>query len=520
VHQPVKRAAFVVIFFVAWLDAAIAECSGAPGFAPALSPIQFLRSYHAYLNSPARLAVDSEGHVYATDPKRGRVMVRQPDGKIVLDISGLGTPLGVAVDSDRRIYLGDAKSGAVNIYDRYGSIAGVLGQGAGEFMLPNDIALHPSSGDVFVSDSMAHSIKRYSRSGQLQLVIGGLGAGDGQLNFPTGIFVRNDELYVVDQRNSRVQVLSTNGAFLFCINSQIPHPGGFSCDGSPCGTARRFDQDVWVDGTGRIFVSDAFDGVIHVMGRDGIITGTIGAFGTGSGGLKNPLSMVIDQFNRMFIASAGNGRIDMFGISDFSDPERYVPGRLLVDPGTVDLDNDNELVAYLELPGYRVDTIVTSSVRGNGVAAPVSITVGDHDRNSIPDLRLVFDRSFIELLPRASMTAVTVTGEVGLLKFEETGQVRLVGGVPPDADRDGVPDAADACPGTAATDVIGPDGCGLQQLCPCTEPANDAKSKADATHTSCIARATDEWIRSGTLSRDARTELMVKSAHERCGGQL
>lgn len=513
------RAVFVLVLLSTGLDVGMAECTAGVGAATNLSQIQFLRSYRAYFNSPTRLTVDESGNLYTTDPKKGRLLVRRPDGKRTLDLAGLGFPLGIAVGAQGRIYLGDGRSGSVNIYDQNGDATGFLGLGQGEFLLPNDIEVHHATGEVFVADSLASVVKRYSSSGQLLQTIGGPGTGEAQFDFPTGIFIRNDELYVVDQRNSRVQVLSLTGTFLFCIDSKIPHRGGFSCDGWSCGTARRYDQDIWVDGAGRIYVSDAFDGAIHVMGRDGVITDTIGHFGDRSGQLKNPLSLAVDPFNRVFVASAGHGRIQMFGIGDFSDPERYVPGKLVVDPDVLDLDTASELVAYLELPGYRVDTIATGSITANGSAAPVSTAVGDHDRNGFPDLKLIFDRSLIDALPREPMATIAVTGEIAALKFEESAQIRLIGGVPPDDDQDGVPNVSDACPDTAIGDITGPDGCGLQQLCPCGSNDPGREQGSNDIYTGCIARETKTMVRSGTLTPAERTGILVQAGQSGCEAQ-
>ena len=146
-----------------------------PVSAPTVTP---LRAYRDGLLAPSRIATDSAGRVYITDYALGQVIVRDELGRLVSVKDGLDHPLGIAVDSTGRIYVGEDGTGSVSMFLPNWSLAGKLGQGAGEFQMPNHITIHSNtsfSGNflgtlsrmVIVSDSRADLIKVYSSSGSL-----------------------------------------------------------------------------------------------------------------------------------------------------------------------------------------------------------------------------------------------------------------------------------------------------------------------------------------------------------------
>ena len=96
----------------------------------------------------------------------------------------------------------------------------------GGFTWPAGIAISKSDGSVFVSDEYECTISRFDPDGVIVFPDrnpdgeyldrwGTKGSEPGMLNGPTGIaFDANDDLYVVDSLNSRVQVFTKSGDFL------------------------------------------------------------------------------------------------------------------------------------------------------------------------------------------------------------------------------------------------------------------------------------------------------------------
>ena len=501
-----------------------AACTGGGGpDAEPLESVDFLRSYRAGLHSPARLAVDADGRVYIADPRNRSVVVRRADGKKVLVLEHLGNPVSVAVSENQTIYIGDADTGRVDAFSLDGSLLNTFGQGNGEFEWPSDIAVDPISGTVLVADAKANQIKLYSADGVFQTAFGDPGNADGQFDFPVTLALRNNEIFVVDQHNSRIQVFDLSGDFQFCISSRNQTSVGFftSCGGGfICGKDRRYDQGIWVDAQGRIYVVDALEGAIYVMGRNGVVVSVIGHFEIGPGQLRTPTDLAVDPFGRIFVASNAGSRLDIFGAGNYSDPETYIPGNLQVDPDPLDRGRDEALIAYLEIPGYSPAQIVRATIVANGIASPVSVTLGDFDNDTIPDAKLVFGPDLIGALPVNSNAEITVTGEIAGLQFEESDIIRVISPGDQDSDGDGVSDQIDICAGTAPGAFVTPDGCDIAQQCPCDlERGGKGKgASARGQYMQCVTRVANLMVELGAITPRQKGRLLQDAARSECPG--
>jgi DNA-binding beta-propeller fold protein YncE len=277
-----------------------------------------LGSYIASFQSPARLAVDGQGSVYITDPRRGRIVVVDKYGQESSAFEGFNVPLGIAVDWEGRIYVAEQGTGSVSVYDQNWNPLFFLGLGTGEFTLPGDIAIDSDTGEIYVSDSEEHTIKVYSSAtGGFVRSFGGKGSGAGQFNFPTGVYVTPlgvgpaVEVFVADQNNGRIQVFDRNGNFQRCFVAE--KSSFFNPKGSRL-------QGLTGDAQGRLYVADAFQGYVRVFDPFGRKLSTIGSFGVGAGQLRTPMDVVIDLFNRLLVTSANNARVEYYGIDAFTDP--------------------------------------------------------------------------------------------------------------------------------------------------------------------------------------------------------
>lgn len=493
-----------------------ASCEGA---APTGAvPAEFLRSYRAFLKSPTRLAIDQDDNVYIADPLNGRLVVRAPNGRRLLDLDQLGYPISIAVDSSGTILVGDGRRRRVDSYDADGQPIGYLGAGDNEFNLPAFLAVYEDADGthVYVVDSGDDLVKRYALPspevpGKLEHTFGGTGPEPGSFLLPSGIAVFEGQIYVVDRGNSRLQVFSPDG-----VLDQVIIPAadscGFLCQGPSGGRPR--DAGIWIGAGGEIYLAEASKGQVVVLGTDGAEIGTVGGFGTTPGRLRVPTDMVIDSCGRLFVASAANARVDIFGLPGFVDPEQYAPGRLTIANGPIDPSADFELVAYLELPGHRLSEV--ENILANGFAIPISVTIGDGDRDNILDLRLVFGVDLIASLSGSTQADISVTGTIRALKFEESDRVQVVSS-DLDLDQDGVADAVDACPHTPPGEPVAADGCSIGERCPCEGPVADEPWRNHGDYVSCIARASREFEAAGIISASERSRLRQQAARSQCG---
>ncbi|MBL0311283.1 MAG: NHL repeat-containing protein [Holophagaceae bacterium] len=379
-----------------FLCAANAALPALPASAPIVTP---LRSYRDGYVAPSAIATDSAGRVYITDSALGKIFVRDEFGRLVSVKSGLSRPLGIAVDAAGRIFVGEAGTGSVSVFLPDWSPLGKLGQGAGEFQMPNHLAIPtsgPLAGMVLVSDSRADLIKIYSPGGSLIRQFGGSGTAVGLFNFPSGIFVNADgEIFVADQNNNRIQVFSPVGGFLRSFGrSTLMGLGPFSRT-----------QGLTGDSSGRIFVADAFQGTVKVIDGQGNAVSTVARFGEGPGELRTPTSLTIDRNNRLFVVSPGNTRVEIFGLDAFSDP-KGLPAVIKLLPSTFERNsigvvpaggfsiNPNVVVGLVRVVGAAPEMILLESITANGVPARhfKGIEISDFDGDGNAELRMTFDR--------------------------------------------------------------------------------------------------------------------------------
>ncbi|MDZ4830370.1 MAG: NHL repeat-containing protein [Phycisphaerae bacterium] len=91
---------------------------------------------------------------------------------------------------------------------------------------PGGIAVAPNGG-FFVSDEDRHVIARFAPDGTLEKTFGDRGAFPGLFNGPRGLAISGDCLYVADELNHRIEVLSFDGEFRgqWGMHAVVPREG-------------------------------------------------------------------------------------------------------------------------------------------------------------------------------------------------------------------------------------------------------------------------------------------------------
>jgi subtilase family serine protease len=112
-------------------------------------------------------------------------------------------------------------------------------------------------------------------------------------------------------------------------------------------------------------------------------------------------------------------------------PAANITGTIDFDPNTLNKKSNGKwVVVYIELPaGYNIVDISISSILLNGTipAEPWPYSIGDNDKDGIPDLMVKFNRnSVINMLPNGDNIRVEVTGTVGTTTFEGFDIIRVI----------------------------------------------------------------------------------------------
>ena len=190
------------------------------------------------------------------------------------------------------------------------------------FYYPDAIAT-ARDGNIYVSDTYNHTIRRISAGGTVTTLAGragekgsadGLG-GNARFNLPRGLAVDGDgNIYVVEAGNHTLRKITSTGLVttLAGLAGQIG-----SADGT--GSAARFytPLGVAVDRDANVFVADYDNGTIRKVTPGGVVSTVAGlarAYGSadGTGGaarLNGPSGIAIDGTGNLFVTDYSNSNI-------------------------------------------------------------------------------------------------------------------------------------------------------------------------------------------------------------------
>ena len=207
------------------------------------------------------VAVNSKGHVFvftrsnsargpAYAPTAAQLLEFGPKGEFIREIGkdlyGWSFAHTVRIDKDDNIWAVDKGSDLIIKFNQAGRVVEVYGRRKesadeetkpwehvtpplphvdGLFRQPTDVAWD-SDGNTYISDGYINSrVAKYDRNGDWVKSWGRRGTGPGEFNLPHAIAIdRNNNIYVGDRSNRRIQVFDTDGKFLRMFTIDVPPP--------------------------------------------------------------------------------------------------------------------------------------------------------------------------------------------------------------------------------------------------------------------------------------------------------
>jgi len=234
----------------------------------------------AQLSSPFGIAVDGNGNVFVADSDNNRIRKIAPGGVITTVAAGLDGPYGIAVDGAGNLFVAERFGGYVRKIDTNGIISTVAGNGSSGFSGDNGPAIAAS------------------------------------LNNPVGVAIDSaGNVFIADRNNLRVRKVDLNGVITTVAGTGNNAYGG---DNGPATNAHLSPlTDVAVDGNNNLLIADVGNNRIRKV-TNGIIstiigTGQYGFSGDGgpatSAAVRSPFDIIVDTSGNFFVVDLDNYRI-------------------------------------------------------------------------------------------------------------------------------------------------------------------------------------------------------------------
>jgi len=257
---------------------------------------------------PRVLAIDQQDRLFIAD-RSGRIQVFSRDGEFLrkwwLPKYKNGMPSGLTIDDDGNLLVADTHYFRMLVYQPDGkllkdrTIGGFRGYRPGEFNLVTDVD-RDSQGNYYIAEYGEYDrIQKFTPEGEFVLQWGKLGRKPGEFVRPQNITIdKDDNVWVADACNHRIQVFSSTGKLLKIWGEEGHEPGMLN-----------YPYDLCLDEKGHLYVCEFGNSRIQKFTLDGKLRGVWGTYGRDKGQLSRPWSLARDSKGRIHVIDTYNHRV-------------------------------------------------------------------------------------------------------------------------------------------------------------------------------------------------------------------
>ena len=222
--------------------------------------------------------------------------------KPVRVVRGLDGPRGTAINSKGQMIVVEGNGSCVSVLTPEGEkirTFGTRGSGNGQFANANGVTVDKDD-KIYVVDN--NRIQKFNPEGEFVAVVGGVGSNQLQFHSPVGIVYnhRDNNLYVADQCNHRIQVLTIDLRFVRSFGTQGSGNGQFQ---NPL--------DIAFDDANNLYVTEWNNHRVQVLTTEGQFLRTISQKANGQQ-LKRPWAIAIDSSNTVYVSVFGSHCVSVF----------------------------------------------------------------------------------------------------------------------------------------------------------------------------------------------------------------
>lgn len=259
-----------------------------------------------------KMTVDSNMRVLITEPNKRIIHILDFPNRRYSRIDTakgdrMSFPYAIAADAENNIYVTDLARGRIAVYNADGKFKKFIGRfkkNENLFERPQSIAIDRMTGRIYLADTARNFIIILDLNGKTLAEVGkrGGGSGPGEFLLPVEVAVYENEVFVLDKRNYRIQVLDLEGHF------RRQFKLGSSGVGDATGMA--FDTQ------GRLYVPSL--NWVEVFDREGKWLFRFGQGGDQPGEFAATKGLCTDSKDRVYVMDSGNRRIQVFQVTDQS----------------------------------------------------------------------------------------------------------------------------------------------------------------------------------------------------------
>jgi RHS repeat-associated protein len=258
---------------------------------------------------PEHDALDNHGDQWITDYGNDRIEELSSTGKFMLAV-GWGVK--------------DGKAEAETCTTATECKAGISGSGKGQFNGPVGIAVNQTNNDVYVADYGNSRIEELSSTGTWLASIGSKGSIGGNFSSPEGVTIdSSSDIWVADYGNNRIQELSPSGTFMLAVGWGVKDG---KAEAETCTTATECKAGISGSGNGQmadpaaltfsggyVYVADYGNNRIDKLSTAGAYISTFGSKGTATGKFEGPHDIVTEAASGdLYVVDKGNNRVQKF----------------------------------------------------------------------------------------------------------------------------------------------------------------------------------------------------------------